>query len=122
MNIKGIVSNLIPVDFLKKPDRKRTQGATDRDPQQGGAGDAPPEQHRFTDEELESAMKLLKELPGIKENNLQFRVERNDKRVVVFLEDYTGKVIRRIPDTELWVLLKNRQRDQSRGNLLNKAL
>ncbi|MDZ4678117.1 MAG: flagellar protein FlaG [Oligoflexia bacterium] len=121
MNIKGIVGNLIPIDILKT-DRRKTQNTSDRDPQQGGGGDAQPEQHRFTDSELQDALKLLKDLPGIKENHLQFRVERNDKRVVVFVEDSTGKVIRRIPDTELWYMLKNRQHDQSRGNLLNKAL
>ncbi|MCC6278628.1 MAG: flagellar protein FlaG [Oligoflexia bacterium] len=121
MNIKGLVSNIIPVDFLKK-ERHVTRQTTDRDPSQGGAGQQPPEQHRFTDAELEEALKMLGELQGIKENNLQFRVERNDARIVVFVEDVSGKVIRRIPDTELWHLLTHRQKDSKRGNLLNKSM
>jgi uncharacterized FlaG/YvyC family protein len=122
MNIKGIVNNLIPIDFAKKVDLRKTQNTPDREPQQGGAGDRPPEQHRFTDDELQEALKCLRELPGIKENNLTFRVERNEARVIVFVEDYTGKVIRRIPDVELWIILKNRQPNTTRGNLLNKAM
>jgi uncharacterized FlaG/YvyC family protein len=122
MNIKGIVSNLIPIDFAKKVDLKKTRNQTEREPQQGGAGDHAPEQHRFTEDELQEALKVLRELPGIKQNNLTFRVEWNDDRVVVFVEDYTGKVIRRIPDVELWSILKNRISDSTRGNLLNKAM
>ena len=122
MNIKGIVNNLIPVD-LKKIDLKKTRNTPDREPQQGGGGgDEKPKHRNFTEEELEESLKLLRELPGVKTNNLQFRVERNNDRIVVFLEDPTGKVLRRIPDTELRALLKNHQPDSSRGNLLNKAL
>ena len=122
MNIKGLVNNLIPIDFAKKTDFRKTRNTQDREPQQGGGGDRPPEQHRFSDDELQEALKLLKDLPGVKENNLSFRVEWNDLRVVVFVEDVTGKIVRRIPDIELWSLLKNRQQDSSRGNLLNKAM
>ena len=122
MNIKGVVGNLIPVDFGKR-DLRKTRNEPDRDAQQGGQGGGePPKHHRFTEEELAAALKMLKELPGIKENNLQFRVERNNDRIVIFVEDPTGKVIRRIPDLELWSLYTSRQSDSPRGNLLNKSL
>lgn len=120
MNIKGIVGNLIPVDFVKRTDRQKTKETTDREPQnQQGGGE--PEQHRFTDEELAKALEFLKQNPGIKTHNLSLRVERNGNRVVVFVEDYTGKVIRRISDTELWALVKSGEQ-KARGTLLNKAL
>ncbi|CAM6002527.1 unnamed protein product [Sphagnum balticum] len=122
MNIKGVISNLIPVDF-KSRDLRKTRNQPDRDPGQGGQGDGkPPEPHRFTEEELDSALKVLRDLPGVKENNLQFRIERNELRVVVFIEDPSGKVIRRIPDQDLWAMVKNRKVESSRGNLLNKAI
>jgi uncharacterized FlaG/YvyC family protein len=122
MNIKGIVNNLIPIDFTKS-DLRKTKNSADREPQQGGGGGGEaPQQHRFTDEEITEALKMLRELPGVKENNLQFRVERNDERVVVFIEDPTGKIIRRIPDVELWALMKKRDPNSTRGNLLNKAM
>jgi uncharacterized FlaG/YvyC family protein len=122
MNIKGIVSNLIPMDFTKKNLRK-TKNDPERDAQGGGQGGGQnPTPHTFTDEELKEALKILKEIPGIKQNNLQFRVERNDLRLVIFVEDPTGKVIRRIPDQELWAMIKSKMSDSSRGNLLNKAL
>lgn len=112
----------MPTDLVKT-DRRVTNKTGDRDPGQGGAGgEQPPQQHRFTDSELDEALKLLKELPGIKENNLSFRVEKNDARVVVFVEDSHGKIVRRIPDTELWQLLVNKRKDPVRGNLLNKAM
>ena len=122
MNIKGVVSNLIPIDFGKR-DLRKTRNEPERDAQQGGqGGHQPPTHHRFTEEELTASIKMLKELPGIKENNLQIRVERNEDRVVIFVEDPTGKVIRRIPDLELWAMYTSRQNDTPRGNLLNKAL
>jgi uncharacterized FlaG/YvyC family protein len=122
MNIKGIVGNLIPIEFAKRNLRK-TENHPDRDAQQGGQGGGePPKHHKFTEEELKAALQMLKELPGIKQNNLQFRVERNNDRIIVFVEDPTGKVIRRIPDLELWSMYSRKQNDSARGNLLNKSL
>ena len=121
MNIKGVVGNLIPIDVTKKTDRKKMKETVDRDPQQNQQGGSEPEQHRFTDEELARAIQFLKENPGIKIHNLSLRIERKDTRVTVFVEDYTGKVIRRISDTELWALVKSGEQ-KSRGTLLNKAL
>jgi len=124
MNIKGVINSLIPVDFLKRTDaRKRAaQTATDRDPQSGQGDSGPPERHKFTDEEIEEALKVLQGLPGVNKNNLFFKVERVDDRVIVFVQDHTGKTIRRIADTELWSILKSRGNQSPRGNLLNKAL
>jgi uncharacterized FlaG/YvyC family protein len=122
MNIKGVLATVIPVDFGKR-DLRKTRNEPERDAQQGGQGGQQPlAHHRFTEEELKDALKMLRELPGIKENNLQIRVERNEDRVVIFVEDPTGKVIRRIPDLELWAMFTRRQTDNPRGNLLNKAL
>jgi uncharacterized FlaG/YvyC family protein len=122
MNIKGVVSNLIPIDFGKR-DLKKTRNNTERDAQQGGQGGGePPRHHKLTDEELTQVLKMLKEIPGIKDNNLQFRIERNSDRVIVFVEDPTGKIIRRIPDLELWAMYQKKQTDPIRGNLLNKSL
>jgi uncharacterized FlaG/YvyC family protein len=123
MNIKGVVGNLIPIDLVKRSERKRqTQETQDRDPQQGGSGGGEPEQHRFSEEELKEALAVLRENPGIKTHNLQLRVEWTKGRVVVFVEDPTGKIIRRIPDTELWAIVKNKGNQSQRGTLLNKAL
>jgi len=123
MNIKSVVGNLIPIDFGKR-DLRKTRNEPERDAQQGGQGNGGGQykHHKFTEDELASALKMLKELPGVKENNLQFRIERNKDRIVIFVEDPTGKVIRRIPDLELWALYTSRQADSPRGNLLNKSL
>lgn len=123
MNIKGVVGNLFPIESVKKPERKdRAQQTQDREPQQDTGGGHEPEQHRFTEEELKEALNILKENPGIKNNNLQLRVEHNESRVIVFVEDYTGKVIRRISDVELWAMVKAKSLQSERGALLNKAL
>ena len=122
MTIKGVLNNLIPVDFVKT-DLRKTRESHDREPQQGqGEEGRAPERHDFTEEELKQVIQQLKEIPGVKANNLQFRVVRaDDGRPTVFVEDPMGKVIRRIPDTELWAILKNGQKS-GRGQLLNKAL
>lgn len=121
MNIRALVGNLIPVDFTAKADRKKMKETGDRDPGQNNGGGEEPEQHRFTDQELEEALKFLKANPGIKNNNLFLKVERNQNRITVFVQDPTGKIIRRISDTELWAMVKKNDQT-SRGTLLNKAL
>ncbi len=123
MNIKAIVGNIVPIDSVKRSETKRlAQQTQDRDPNQGGGGGGEPEQHRFTEEEVKEAVAILKENPGFKIHNLQCRVEWNEGRVTVYVEDPAGKIIRRIADTELWAIVKNKSNQSQRGTLLNKAL
>lgn len=118
MNIKSIAGNLLPVE-MKKIDKRAQDTSADRDPNHSG-GDEKPAHHKMTDEEIEKAVEFLKNLKGIQDNNLQLRVEKKDGTLVVFIEDLSGKVVRRIPEQDLWQLAKDK--DKSKGVLFDKAM
>jgi len=123
MNIKGLGQQLLSIDLIKKTDRNRkTVQTQDREPgNQGGNGGQEQARHHLTEEELQEALKRLQEVPGVKENNFQFRVTRDENRIIVFVEDPSGKVLRRMTDQELWLFLQEKS-NRSKGNLLNKAM
>ncbi len=118
MNIKSITGNVIPAE-IKKVDKRAQDTSADRDPTPQN-GDSKPEYHKLTDEELEAALNFLKNLKGVQDNNLQLRVEKGDGTLVVFIEDLSGKVVRRIPENDLWLL--TRDKEKSKGNLFDKAM
>src|SRR5690606_14153923 len=96
----------------------RTEGSADREPNQGGdKGDESPKRH-LSDQELQQAIDHLKQLAGVKENNLTVRLVRENDIVLVFIEDPTGKIIRRIPEAELSTLTKV---TKIKGNIIAKA-
>ncbi len=118
MNIKSVTGPLIPQDLKKVESRARDTSA-DRDPTPQN-GDGKQDNHKMSDDELENALNFLKNLKGVKDNNLHLRVEKNDGTIVVFIEDISGKVIRRIPENDLWHL--TRDAEKSKGNLFDKAM
>ncbi len=124
MDIKGITRNLIPLATLKSvKESANTRSKTDANNDRDGDGAASGEEHKrqkLNPEEISEAVDYLKELPGVKENNLTVRLETSGGTAVVYIQDLNGKVIRRIPESELAALTSNRQRKS--GHLLNKAL
>ena len=118
MNIKSITGPIIPQD-IKKIEKRAQDTSADRDPTPQN-GEEKPQPHKMSDEELENALSFLRNLKGVKDNNLQLRVEKNDGTLVVFIEDLNGKVIRRIPENDLWLL--TRDPEKSKGNLFDKAM
>ena len=124
MDIKGIARNLIPFGALKSaPEAKNTRSKTDANNDREGNGQAASEERKrrhLSPEEVNEAVKFLEGLSGVKDNNLLVRVTRNDDIAVVYIEDKDGKVIRRIPETELDLL--NQNREKKSGHLLNKAM
>ncbi len=120
MNIKSIANNLLPFDIKKVGRDPKTQASADRDGN-GKREDTPKKTPRrnLSKEELENAIKYLKELKGIKDNNLNVRLVLQNGIPVVLVEDHLGKVVRRIPETELSMLDTT---EKSKGNLLDKSL
>lgn len=117
MNIKSITGAPAPAE-IKKIERRIADSSADRDP--GGQGDQAPEKHpKMTPEQIAQAMDVLKGLSGVKDHNLTVRLETKDGINVVFIEDAFGKVVRRIPESELWTLLQ--QRDRKTGHLFDKT-
>ena len=124
MDIKGIARNLIPFGAAKATkESANARSKTDANNDREGNGQASGEEHRrkkMTQEEIVEAVKYLEGLAGIKENNLRVRLDQTDGVTVVYVEDRDGKVVRRIPETDLASMTGNRQKKS--GNLLNKAL
>ena len=119
MNIKSIAGNLIPFD-VKKITRTRAEASSDRDAD-GKREDAPKRSPRrnLSEEELLAAIKHLKELKGVKDNNLNVRLVRENGIPVALIEDQKGKIVRRLPETEMSLLDTS---EKSKGNLLDKSL
>jgi len=123
MNIKGLVSNVIPFQ-QRKPEEAKAKTALDADNEKEGNGQSSnggdQRRRNLSPEEITEAVKHLENLDGVKNNGLKVRQETNDGITVVYVEDRDGKVVRRIPESELSLLTGGKERKS--GNLLNKAL
>jgi len=130
MDVKNVIRNILP--FSKNPvseakRRELVQGeakaSPDRDsnPQDPNHHEEAPKRG-LTEEEILAAIAHLEALPGVKDNGLRIRLEKKNGIPVVYVEDPTGRVVRRIPESEL-SLMKSRLSDtKSTGKLLNKAM
>ena len=125
VDIKGALNQIIPLNLRSKDQVQRTiksDSTTDRDANgQQSSGD--PNQHQkepMSEEQLQKALEHLKALPAVTENHLEFEVTQKDGRYLVLLKEPGGKVVRRIPDSELWTLQIMRA-DDKRGQILNKS-
>ena len=97
---------------------------TDRDANGQAAYDENQQQKRepMTEEQLKKALEHLKSLPAVKDHNLTVElVEQNGKKFV-FLKEPDGKILRKIPEIELWTLPVMTESDpQKKGQLLRKT-
>ena len=120
MNIKSIANNLIPFEAKRVVRDTKTEASADRDANGKREDDRKKAPRRnLSEEELAAAIKFLKEVKGIKDHNLNVRLVRMDGIPVALIEDQKGKVVRRIPETELSMLETN---EKNTGNLLDKSL
>ncbi len=125
MDIKSVFRQVVPFQSPRSaaadPSKATTmENTADREPQ-GEAGEKGGRSRRdLTPEEIDEAVLVLKALAGVVNNGLLIRVETTDGITVVYIEDASGKVVRRIPTSELSALTKDR--DKKTGHLLNKAM
>lgn len=94
---------------------------TDRDGNgQTGYDGGKEQQHPpMTEEELLKAMEHLKQLAVVKDNNLTVTLTEVDSKKIVLIAEPGGKVVRRIPESELWSL--SILKDSSKAQLLSKV-
>ncbi len=119
MNIRG-VSNLIQTEAIKKKDKSTEQASPDRDPESGGQGEGEHQSRHFTDEELDKIIENIKAHPSIQKSDLLIRIDKSSGIPVVFIEDASGAVVRRIAGSDLASFAQDK--DESKGQLLNKAM
>lgn len=124
MNIKSVGPNLTLTEVKKPEVSKETKldNSQERDAQVFYGNGKEQEKKKLTDEEIQEVIGHLKELQFVKDNNWTIRLERSGLINTVFVEDSTGKIIRRIPEQDLWGLLSQKNKDQNKGNFLNKAM
>ncbi len=123
MNIKGLIGNVIPIRPQKAEEAKaKTAFDADNEKEGNGQSSSGGDQRRrnLSPEEIADAVKNLENLEGVKNNGLRIRAETNDGVTVVYVEDRDGKVVRRIPESELSLL--GGSKEKQTGRLLNKAL
>ena len=123
MDLKGIGKpiNLPPVINREKVERSNTtEKSTDRDANgQASYGGGEQHQQPMSDEQYKKALEHLRGLQAVKDNNLEVvDTVINEKRFVL-LRELSGKVIRRIPEQELWSLITVKEKEK--GQLLSKS-
>jgi hypothetical protein len=122
MNIKGLNSS--PISPLENPQRiegqKRMREAADRDGNgRQESGEHETKRH-LNQQEFDEAVEILKNLPGLKANNLTIKVEtKEDCRVILILDPH-GQIVRRLSESQLWA--STRDKDRQTGKILDKAM
>lgn len=130
MDVKGIVRNILPFgiagsrDKLEVKRREKTESTANETGDKEGNGQAQSEGHdqrrNLSEAEIQEAIQILEALPGVKENGLTVKLTKSDGVPAVYIEDRNGKVVRRIPETELSQVLKTKEKKT--GHLLNRAM
>lgn len=125
MNIKNLTSPISSLDSVNRtaPNKEvRTESSTDRDAdgRRQRSEDQREEKRHLNDEEKLKIIEYLKNIPGVQMHNLQVRVQAQQDTCVFIIETLKGERIRRLSVNEAWHLVS--EQDQSKGNLLNKAM
>lgn len=119
MNIRSISNFLSPLKIQAK-DKKTTDTSADRDNHNKEDGGQSPEKRKFLPNEIQELINYLKGLAGVKDNNLTVRLEENQGTNVIFITDFKGNTVRRIPESEFHRI--NPSSSTTKGHLLNKSL
>jgi hypothetical protein len=122
MNIKTVSSSpIVPLEPKQKAEgNSRTVGTADRDADGRGSQREQELKRHLKPEELEEALKILSESPGLKSNQLTVRVEQKEDCRVIYIEDPGGNIVRRLSESQLWAA--TRDKDRTVGKILDKAM
>lgn len=129
MDIKNALNAILPLNNRAKPEESKPIKAgttTDRDANGQATYDQNQQQeHRepMSEEQLQKALKAIQEYPAVKEYNLTVELVEQEGKKFVLLKEPDGKVIRRIPEIELWTLPVMTESDPKtkKGQLLRKT-
>ena len=125
MNIKGMVSNILPsietrnVEPTGKTIKSDTTHDRDANGQEAYQQQGDPE-HRepMSDEQLEKALEHLRGLSGVKEHKWTIHLLVEETGRFALVKDNLGNIIRRIPEYDLWTLPSD---DSPKGQLLKRS-
>ncbi|WP_347356216.1 hypothetical protein [Bdellovibrio sp.] len=124
MNIKGLISNILPnnevrsVETIGKTIKSDSTHDRDANGQEQYQSQEQPQREPMTEEQLEKSMEHLRNLPAMKEHKWSVELEVTESGRFVLVKDNLGTLIRRIPELELWTLPTD---DSPRGQLLKRS-
>ncbi len=108
-------------DVTKKSEIK-SDGSTERDANGQMPGRQEESPKDLNEEERQKVLASVKQLAGVKDNNLTVRMQFINDKYFVFIEDVKGKVIRRVDINELAHMLKEKDPSSEKGSFFNRAL
>lgn len=122
MDIKGVLPHSItlPVGSAKNSTSISKTDADNNKEGNGQSSSGEQQKRKLKPEEIQEAVEYLKALPGVLAHNLNVVLENAGDIQIVKILDPTGKVVRRITESELGDLTS--QREKKSGHLLNKAM
>ncbi|MGZ5278888.1 MAG: flagellar protein FlaG [Pseudobdellovibrionaceae bacterium] len=128
MDIKNALNAILPPSLRKVAPSERQIKAgdtTDRDANGQAAYDQNQKQQHhepMTEEQLKKALEHLASLPAVKDHNLSVELVDLQGKKFVLLKEANGKVLRKIPESELWTLpVMNDSDPRKKGQLLRKT-
>ncbi len=128
MDIKNALNAILPLQLRAKvtTDRAIKSGnTTDRDANGQTGYDQNQNQKNqepMSEEQLKKAMQTLMEFPAVKDNQLSVELVELEGKKFVLLKEPNGKLIRKIPEAELWTLPSMSDSDpDKKGQLLRKT-
>lgn len=123
MDLKGIGKpiNPLPVTHRERVERSiSSEKSNDREGNGQAAMNGEGEQHPpMSDEQFHSALEHLRNLQVVKENQLEVLEYQSEGKRLVIIREKSGKVIRRILESELWTL--QFVKDSEKGQLLRRS-
>lgn len=123
MNIKGLFNNIptLPIRPTDKVDRAIKSDSThDRDANgQQMYDQGSQQQGPMSDEQLEKSIEHLRSLPFVQEHGWMIELVTENDRKFVLVKDKDNKLIRRIPEEDLWTLPLDF--NEQKGQLLRKS-
>jgi hypothetical protein len=124
MNIKGLFSNIMPMNPIRTAGKTekvlRSDATADRDAN-GQQASSEQQEHRepMTDEQLKNALEALRNLPALKEHQWTVELVTVESKRFAVVKDTNGSIIRRIPELELWTLPSSSE--TGKGQLIKRT-
>lgn len=122
MDVKNVLGAVVPIIRGKERVEKtiKSDATADRDANGQMASGGDQQQHPpMSDEQLKKAIEHLKAHAVVKEQNLTVQLYEAEGRKFVLIKEPSGKIVRRIPEAELWTLQV--VKDNEKGQLLQKT-
>jgi hypothetical protein len=124
MNVKSVTTNLLPIDAKTRAEavkdvRRQTHSTADRDADGKRQQEQETPKRHLTEDEFDEVLKRINELPGIKDSHLVVKAVQMEDHRLIYIEDLSGQVVRRLSEADLWSIYFSSGR--MTGQLFDKA-